>query len=138
MKIFQWLAKLNPLRTKPAPPSAGLRCSCCLHHIHKGERFVIEAARHRDCRDPKLTGQGRLFDPVPKMINGEQVNVAPAASMGTELIAPLPAGLPKSLRTLIYEAGLRQREDEYQNRPQPLAAPSSWPNFPQGGAIDEN
>lgn len=93
MKFFRWLQNLR--RRQAVTRADSMRCSCCRQNIHKGERFIIEAARHRDCSDPKQTGQGRLFEPVPHMINGEQVNIAPMASMGTELLGtPGPAHWP--------------------------------------------
>jgi hypothetical protein len=95
MYLPEWLRNLNPWRARlKKTRSDNMRCSCCRRNIHKGERFIIDAAHHRDCSDPKMNGQGRLFEAVPlgdiapaaKLINGEVVIIAPGASMGNELI----------------------------------------------------
>lgn len=49
---------------KPPPPmkQTGMRCIDCEKHILKREKFVIVAAQHRDCHDPKGVGQRHLLE----------------------------------------------------------------------------
>ena len=67
MKLFEWLTSLmlGGLRRKQlaAPKQKGrLNCSECGGGIHRHDRYVILAARHRDCGDPKLVGQRVLIE----------------------------------------------------------------------------
>jgi hypothetical protein len=85
MKLFDWLKKRLAGESPVKPGSGKLCCSECHGQIHRHDRYVILAARHRDCGDPKMVGQRRLTL-VDRTIDGEHVRIAPAASMGAELL----------------------------------------------------
>lgn len=41
-------------------PATGMRCTECGKRVRKFEHYVILAAKHKDCRDPKMVGQKSL------------------------------------------------------------------------------
>ncbi len=61
MSLFQLLPSITIRWRRPAPLVPGrLVCSGCQNPIHKHDKYIIERARHRDCNDPRQTGQARL------------------------------------------------------------------------------
>lgn len=61
MHLFNWISLPFRFRRLPKAAAPGrLCCSECGGGIHRHDRYVILAARHRDCGDPKLTGQRSL------------------------------------------------------------------------------
>lgn len=47
-------------RKPPQVVKVKMRCVDCERGIHKHEKFIILAAKHRNCRDPKMVGQKSL------------------------------------------------------------------------------
>jgi len=62
MNLFDWItwpARLR--RRRPKPIFTGkLRCEECGGGIHRHDHYMIIAARHRNCKDPRLVGQQSL------------------------------------------------------------------------------
>ena len=56
--LFSWLRR--PRRLPQIKADGKLRCSQCGGPLHRHERFEILAVRHRDCQDPRQTGQRSL------------------------------------------------------------------------------
>lgn len=64
MNLFGWhltFPERFRRRRQPRPPvRQGLRCEECGGGIHRRDHYVILTVRHRNCKDPKLTGQQSL------------------------------------------------------------------------------
>lgn len=70
MKLFGWIREIELIRDitelrrlyrlRRQFRKGKLYCSDCACQIHKHERYVITAARHRDYKDKKLVGQASL------------------------------------------------------------------------------
>ena len=105
MNLFGWRLTIpehwRRSRCPPLRPVAGkLQCTDCGGGIHRHDKYEILVARHRDCKDPKLVGQRvlpldfenrseaqvRVSQPVLREFAGETVLMAPACSMGAELL----------------------------------------------------
>jgi hypothetical protein len=69
MHLFDWIplpARFRRLRLRKSASDGKLRCSECGGGIRRHDRYVIDAAHHRDCHDPKLVGQKTLSPLFPK------------------------------------------------------------------------
>ncbi len=104
MNLFGWHLtfpeRFRRRRVTTLPPPGRLRCEECGGGIHRRDHYVILTVRHRNCKDPKLTGQQSLpldlagtplgHDPNLRFIGLDQepVIMPPHAVMGAEMIDP--------------------------------------------------